>query len=98
MSDAESQRRLVRRKDMVAERVAFIDCKMPGSHLKENYSLIGPGVTQSKDQKVNLSEPHGFCLGVAAMPAGITNNLHIHYTAEVFMIFKGTWLFPIAAK
>ncbi|UTV41855.1 cupin domain-containing protein (plasmid) [Ensifer adhaerens] len=93
VSEAESRRRLVRRKDMVAERVAFIDCKMPGSHLKENYSLIGPGVTQSKNQKVSLSEPHGFSLGVAAMPAGITNNLHIHYTAEVFMIFKGTWLF-----
>lgn len=88
-----SRKRLVRREDMVAERVAFIDCKMPGSHLKENYSLIGPGVTQSKDQKVALSEPHGFSLGVAAMPAGITNNLHIHYTAEVFMIFKGRWLF-----
>jgi len=88
-----SRKRLVRREDMVAERVAFIDCKMPGSHLKENYSLIGPGVTQSKDQKVALSEPHGFSLGVAAMPAGITNNLHIHYTAEVFMIFKGKWLF-----
>ncbi|WP_220180930.1 cupin domain-containing protein [Paracoccus versutus] len=93
VSNEESRRRLVRRQDMVAERVAFIDCKMPGSHLKENYSLIGPGVTQSKDQKVSLSEPHGFSLGVAAMPAGITNNLHIHYTAEVFMIYKGKWVF-----
>ncbi len=93
VSAEESRRRLVRREDMVAERVAFIDCKMPGSHLKENYSLIGPGVTQSKDQKVSLSEPHGFSLGVAAMPAGITNNLHIHYTAEVFMIYKGKWVF-----
>lgn len=93
LTQEESRKRLVRREDMVAERVAFIDCKMPGSHLKENYSLIGPGVTQSKDQKVSLSEPHGFSLGVAAMPAGITNNLHIHYTAEVFMIFKGKWVF-----
>lgn len=90
--------RVVRRASMVPERVAFIDCKMPGSHLKENYSLIGPGVTQSKDQKVALSEPHGFSLGVAAMPAGITNNLHIHYTAEVFMIYKGTWLFRWGAN
>jgi len=89
----ESRKRHVRRSDMVPERVAFIDCKMPGSHLKENYSLIGPGVTQSKEQKVCLSEPHGFSLGVAAMPAGITNNLHLHYTAEVFMIYKGKWLF-----
>lgn len=93
LAPEKSATRVVRRAGMVAERVAFIDCKMPGSHLKENYSLIGPGVTQSKEQKVALSEPHGFSLGVAAMPAGITNNLHIHYTAEVFMIYKGTWKF-----
>ena len=85
--------RLIRRSDMVACKVAFIDCKMPGSTLKENYSLIGPGVTQSSDQVVNITEPHGFSLGVAAMPPGTTNNLHVHYTAEVFMVFSGTWLF-----
>jgi quercetin dioxygenase-like cupin family protein len=93
LTEAEALKRLVRRSDMVAEKVAFIDCKMPGSHLKENYSLIGPGVTQSSSQVVSLSEPHGFSLGVAAMPAGITNNLHVHYTAETFMIFKGTFKF-----
>ncbi len=89
----ESQTRLIRRQDMVACKVAFIDCKMPGSTAKENYSLIGPGVTQSSDQVVNITEPHGFSLGVAAMPPGTTNNLHVHYTAEVFMVFSGTWLF-----
>ncbi|MEO8715998.1 MAG: hypothetical protein ABI369_13390 [Acetobacteraceae bacterium] len=85
--------RLIRRGDMVACKVAFIDCKMPGSIAKENYSLIGPGVTQSSDQVVNITEPHGFSLGVAAMPAGTTNNLHVHFTAEVFMIYSGKWLF-----
>lgn len=98
LSPEKAAARVVRRAGMVPERVAFIDCKMPGSHLKENYSLIGPGVTQSKEQKVALSEPHGFSLGVAAMPAGITNNLHIHYTAEVFMIYKGTWKFRWGAN
>jgi quercetin dioxygenase-like cupin family protein len=85
--------RLIRRSDMVPCKVAFIDCKMPGSTTKENYSLIGPGVTQSADQVVNITEPHGFSLGVAAMPPGTTNNLHIHFTAEVFMIYSGSWLF-----
>jgi mannose-6-phosphate isomerase-like protein (cupin superfamily) len=85
--------KLIRRTDMVACKMAFIDCKMPGSTLKENYSLIGPGVTQSADQVVNITEPHGFSLGVAAMPPGTTNNLHVHYTAEVFMVYSGTWLF-----
>jgi quercetin dioxygenase-like cupin family protein len=94
----EARDRLIRRSDMVACKVAFIDCKMPGSTAKENYSLIGPGVTQSADQVVNITEAHGFSLGVAAMPAGTTNNLHIHYTAEVFMVFSGTWLFRWGAE
>ncbi|WP_086381485.1 hypothetical protein [Caballeronia sordidicola] len=90
--------RLVKRSDMVACKVAFIDCKMKGSDRKENYSLIGAGVTQSEDQVVNLQESHGFSLGVAAMPPGVVNNLHVHYTAEVFMIFKGRWLFRWGAN
>jgi quercetin dioxygenase-like cupin family protein len=94
----EARDRLIRRSDMVACKVAFIDCKMPGSTAKENYSLIGPGVTQSADQVVNITEAHGFSLGVAAMPAGTTNNLHVHYTAEVFMVFSGTWLFRWGAE
>jgi quercetin dioxygenase-like cupin family protein len=90
--------RLIKRSDMVACALAFIDCKMPGSERKENYSLVGPGVTQSRDQVVNLTEAHGFSLGVAAMPPGTINNLHIHFTAEVFMIQRGTWTFRWGAE
>ena len=86
-------KRLIRRADYVSCSVAFIDCKTPGSHLKQNYSMIGPGVTTSADQVINLKELHGFNIGAAAMPHGITNNLHIHFTAEIFMVFKGTWKF-----
>ncbi len=89
----EAGSRLVRREDMVSCNVAFIDCKLPGSTLKENYSIIGPGVTQAEDQVVNLPEEHGFAIGAAAMPHGVTNNLHLHYTAEVFIVFRGEWLF-----
>lgn len=85
--------RLVRREDLVPCSLAFIDCKIPGSQGKINYSIIGAGVTQSDEQFVNLAEPHGFALGVAAMPHGVTNNLHFHYTAEVFQVFRGQWLF-----
>ena len=93
VSQEEARRRLIRRSDYVSCAVAFIDCKTPGSHLKQNYSIIGPGVTTSADQVVNLREPHGFNIGAAAMPHGIVNNLHIHFTAEVFMVFKGAWKF-----
>ncbi len=85
--------RLIKRGDLVACSLAFVDCKLPGSTLKENYSIIGAGVTQSADQVVNLDEPHGFAVGGAAMPHGVTNNLHMHYTAEVFIIASGEWRF-----
>lgn len=90
--------RLVRKEDLVSCDVAFIDCKLPGSTPKLNYSIVGAGVTQSEEQVVNIVEPHGFAIGVAAMPNGVTNNLHIHYTAEVFMIFRGEWLFRWGAE
>lgn len=98
LSPEAARARLIRRQDFVACKVAFIDCKMPGSHLKENYSMIGPGVTTNPDQVVNLREPHGFNIGAAAMPSGITNNLHVHFTAEVFMLFDGEYRFRWGPK
>jgi len=67
ISAEEARKRLVAPEDMVSCSVAFIDCKLPGSHLKQNYSFIGPGVTQSSSQVVNIPEPHGFNIGAAAM-------------------------------
>ncbi|ERP96416.1 hypothetical protein Q669_29020 [Labrenzia sp. C1B10] len=93
LSQNAAEARRVKRSDYVSCTVAFIDCKKPGSHLKENYSIIGPGVTSSDEQVVNLPEPHGFNIGAATMPNGITNNLHIHFTAEVFVVQKGEWTF-----
>ena len=93
MSRIIAAERLIRYEDLVPCSLAFIDCKIPGSDRKVNYSIIGAGVTQSSEQVVNLAEPHGFALGVAAMPHGVTNNLHMHYTAEVFMIYRGEWCF-----
>ena len=85
-------RRLIRRGDYVACVEAFIDCRRPGSMPKENYAMIGPGVTQNPAQVINLKELHGFNIGAAAMPNGITNNLHIHFTSEVFICARGEWL------
>lgn len=98
LTQEEAQRRLVRPEDRVSCSVAFIDCKLPGSNLKQNYSFIGPGVTQSASQIVNIPEAHGFNIGAAAMPKGVTNNLHLHFTAEVFLIHKGSWCFRWGAN
>ena len=87
----ELQRRTVRRSDWVSCNAAFIDCRTPGSDRKQNYAFIGSGVSQNADQYVNLTELHGFNLGAAGMPNGVTNNLHLHFTAEVFINFGGTF-------
>jgi hypothetical protein len=87
----ELERRTVRRSDWVPCNAAFIDCRTPGSDRKSNYAFIGSGVSQSSDQYVNLAELHGFNVGAAGMPNGVTNNLHLHFTAEVFINFGGTF-------
>ncbi len=88
---SELERRTIRRSDWVAENAAFIDCRTPGSDRKSNYAFIGPGVSQNAKQFINLSEPHGYNLGAAGMPNGVSNNLHLHFTAEVFINFGGTF-------
>lgn len=93
ITQEQSNDRHFKRSDYVSCTVAFIDCKKPGSELKENYSIIGPGVTSSAEQTINLPEPHGFNIGAAAMPNGVVNNLHLHFTAEVFIVQKGEWTF-----
>src|SRR5687767_7979772 len=91
VSAEEITRRTILRKDWVPCKAAFIDARTPGSDLKDNYSFIGLGVSQSSDQFVNLVEPHGFQLGAAGMPNGTVNSLHMHFTAEVFINFGGDY-------
>ena len=98
IDQATAEKRLIKKTEYHACTEAFLDCRLPGSMPKENYSLIGPGVTQSKSQVVNLREPHGFNIGAAAMPNGVTNNLHIHFTAEVFICLRGEWMFRWGPK
>lgn len=90
---AELTARTILRKDLVADRSAFLDTRIPGSEGKINYPLIGRGVSENPGQVVPVTEPHGFNLGAAVMPAGVVNNLHSHFTAEVFACFAGEWLF-----
>lgn len=87
------KKRLIRYKDLMPCKAAFIDAKTPGSHLKDNYSIIGGGVSESKHQKVNLTEKHGFCIGAAGQPPRIKNSPHSHFTAEVFMVYSSAWRF-----
>ncbi len=72
---------------------AFVDARTPGSDRKENFTIIGPGVSENPDQHVHLPEPHGFNIGGARQPAGCLNSQHSHETAEVFIVHSGRWRF-----
>lgn len=74
---------------------AFIDTRTPGSDRKENFTIIGPGVSENPNQHVHIAEPHGFNIGGARQPPGCTNSQHSHDTAEVFYVHSGKWRFDL---
>jgi len=88
-----ADRRRIAAADFVPCAEAFIDRRNPNSEGKLNYAFIGPGVAQSDAQFVNLAEAHGFNVGGVSLPAGRINNLHLHFTAEVFIPAAGEWEF-----
>lgn len=87
--------RLVRYADLVPCYNAFIDCRTPGSEAKENFTIIGPGVSENPHQHVHIAEPHGFNIGGARQPPGCVNSQHSHDTAEVFVAHSGHWRFDL---
>ena len=54
---------IVRHGDLIPDRSAFIDTHTPGSNLKENYTIIGDGVSESADRHVHIKETPGFNIG-----------------------------------
>ena len=77
--------------ELVPCRTAFIDTHNPGAEGKENFTIIGGGVSENPEQYVLIEETPGFNIGGARQPAGCTNSLHSHRTAEVFIIHTGSW-------
>ena len=87
------ERRVIRYGDLRPCRNAFVDSRTPGSDAKENFTLIGPGVSENPNQHVHIPEPHGFNIGGARQPPGCLNSQHSHETAEVFVVHSGRWRF-----
>ena len=87
--------RVVRYADLRPCYNAFIDTRTPGSEAKENFTIIGPGVSENPDQYVHILEPHGFNIGGARQPPGCVNSQHSHDTAEVFVVHSGHWRFDL---
>ena len=84
---------IVRYGDLRPCRTAFIDAHTPGSDQKENFSIIGAGVSEAADQHVHVRATPGFNIGAAGQPPKCRNSLHSHRTAEVFFVLKGRWRF-----
>jgi mannose-6-phosphate isomerase-like protein (cupin superfamily) len=87
--------RIVRYADLRPCYNAFIDTRTPGSEAKENFTIIGPGVSENPEQYVHIAEPHGFNIGGARQPPGCVNSQHSHDTAEVFVVHTSTWRFDL---
>ncbi|MFZ1814365.1 MAG: cupin domain-containing protein [Rhizobiaceae bacterium] len=93
MTPQDMEKRIVRYGDLRPCRTAFIDAHTPGSNQKENFTIIGGGVSESADQHVHITIPHGFNIGAAGQPPKCRNSLHDHRTAEAFFVLSGRWRF-----
>lgn len=93
MTPQDMETRIVRYGDLQPCRTAFIDAHTPGSDQKENFTIIGGGVSESADQHVHITIPHGFNIGAAGQPPKCRNSLHDHRTAEAFFVLSGRWRF-----
>jgi quercetin dioxygenase-like cupin family protein len=90
--------RLVRYDDLIPCTTAFIDTRTPGSDKKENFTIVGPGVSESPGQHIHVGIPHGFNIGGARQPKGTLNSQHSHETEEVFLVHTGKWAFRTGAN
>ena len=93
MNLSEMDLNIVRYGELVPCKTAFIDAHTPGSDRKENFTIIGGGVSESPDQHVHIRDTPGFNIGAAGQPPYCRNSLHMHSTAEVFFVLKGKWRF-----
>lgn len=93
MNELNIESRLVRYGELIPCKTAFIDTHTPGSNQKENFTIIGSGVSENPEQHVHISIPHGFNIGAAGQPPKCNNSLHSHRTAEVFFVLSGRWRF-----
>jgi quercetin dioxygenase-like cupin family protein len=93
MTPEQMETRIVRYGELRPCKTAFIDAHTPGSNQKENFTIIGGGVSESPDQHVHIKETPGFNIGAAGQPPKCRNSLHSHRTAEVFFVLKGRWRF-----
>jgi len=85
--------RLAKFEDLIPSKVPFVEGKLKGHQDRSNYSIVGPGVSEDAKQNVKIAEAHGFNIGAVSAAPMNGSGLHSHTTAEVFLIFSGSWRF-----
>jgi len=68
MNAVNMHERIVRYGELKPCRTAFIDAHTPGSDQKENFTIIGAGVSESAEQHVHIKDTPGFNIGAAGQP------------------------------
>ena len=85
--------RIARFNELTPSTLPFVEGRLEGHKERKNYSIVGPGVAEDNQQSIKISEPHGYNLGAVSANPNNGSGLHSHTTAEVFLIFSGTWRF-----
>ena len=93
MTPEEMETRIVRYGDLIPCKTAFIDAHTPGSDQKENFTIIGGGVSESPDQHVHIALPHGFNIGAAGQPPKCRNSLTIIARQKYSLSYPGAGAF-----
>lgn len=80
--------RLLRYADLVACQATLFHTRMPASHEKEDFMIIGPGAS---DRHAHMFEPHGFHIGAVRQSFGCVPSQHSSDSAEVIVVHSGQW-------
>jgi quercetin dioxygenase-like cupin family protein len=70
----------------------FIDSIIPG-HQRLNYALIGDTASENDAYSPEITEPHGFQIGMVKAPPGNGPAYHTHDYIEAFLPLSGKWRF-----
>ena len=90
--------RLAKFDDLVPSSLPFVEGKLEGHKERKNFSIVGPGVAEDSNQFIKISMAHGYNLGAVIAKPKNGSGLHSHTTAEVFLIYSGSWRFYWGAQ
>ena len=85
--------RIARFNELTPSTLPFVEGRIEGHKERKNYSIVVPGVAEDSQQSVKISKSHGYNLGAVSANPKNGSGLHSHTTAEVFLIYSGSWRF-----